>query len=203
MGEVFFARYWGQMLRRLARSKLLDECKQAELLVERDQYDLGQPVRLLLRASGKTIAEQGELELLLSAPGQASRRVTLRPSRASPGILQATLTDLAPGKYRATVSGAEQAQMFDPVEFSVVAPPDELADITMNQSGLEKLSSSTYGKFYTAQNAQAIVDALPKGQKVPLEVLPPREIWNQWWILAAITACLTTEWILRKRQAML
>ncbi len=203
VGEVFFARYWGQMLRRLARSKLLDEGEQAELLVERDQYDLGQPVRLLLRANGKTIAEQGELELLLSAPGQASRRVTLRPSRASPDLLQATLTNLAPGKYRATVASSEQAGVFDPVEFSVVAPPDELADITMNQSGLENLSSSTYGKFYTAQNAQAIVDDLPKGQKVPLEVLPPLEIWNQWWILAAITACLTTEWILRKRQAML
>jgi hypothetical protein len=203
VGDVFFARYWGQSLRHLARSKMLDESGAAEIVVERDQYDLGQPVRLTLRTGGHSIAEDGNVELLLTAPGQANRRVALTPSPAGPRELHATLSDLPPGDYRVTAAGAGLEAPPDAIEFSVVAPPGELADVTMNKLGLEQLAVATYGKFYTAQNASDLKGDLPTGDRVPLEVLPPVELWNQWWMLAAITACLTSEWILRKRRAML
>ena len=46
-------------------------------------------------------------------------------------------------------------------------------------------------------------DELPRGRRVPIENLPPFEIWNRWWLLAPFLACITAEWILRKRKGML
>ena len=85
----------------------------------------------------------------------------------------------------------------------MVAPPGELADITMDEPTLRLLAEKTYGKFYTLATADELAADLPAGERVPLETLPPVELWNQWWMLLAITGCLTTEWILRKRRAML
>ena len=36
-----------------------------------------------------------------------------------------------------------------------------------------------------------------------IENLPPYQIWNRWWLLAAFLTCITTEWIFRKRKGML
>ncbi|WP_442484742.1 hypothetical protein [Aeoliella sp. SH292] len=203
VGDVFFARYWGQSLRQLARGKMLDSDREAEIVVERDQYELGEPVRLGLRLDGKQLATlDRDLELLLTAPGQPNRRVALAPSRAS-GQLQAVVGDLAPGTYRVTVAGGGLENAPVAGEFTVLAPPGELADSTMNRAGLEELAQATYGKFYTSASASQLADDLPVGARVPLEVMPPVELWNRWWMLAAITTCLSAEWILRKRRAML
>lgn len=204
VGDVFFARYWGQALRQLARGKRLDERDAPQLTVEKQEYELGQPVRLEYRgAQGQGAGDVRAVEVLVTAPGQPNRRVSLEPSRLAPDRLEATLADLAPGRYRVTTSGGDQQQGPISSEFTVVAPPGELADPTMNQAGLRRLAEATYGKFYTADSAAQLAADLPAGQRVPLEVEPPVELWNQWWMLAAITACLSCEWILRKRRAML
>lgn len=204
VGDVFFARYWGQTLRQLARTKLLEGNEEAEILVDREQYDLGQPVRLGLRLDGKELATlDRQIELLLMTDGQPNRRVPLSASRISAGQLQATVSDLPPGHYRVSVAGGGLEKLPAAGEFTVLAPPGELADETMNQAGLQQLAEATYGKFYTAETASQLAGDLPVGDRVPLEVMPPIELWNRWWMLAAITACLSTEWILRKRRAML
>ena len=204
VGDVYFARYWGQTLRQLARSKALEQVGTMELVLDRPRYELGQPVRFRMRVEGQQAASlSGGLQVLLTAPNQPNRRVTLAPSAAMPEEWQAVLGDLPPGQYRATVADARLDTPPEAVEFQVVAPPGELADTTMNRTGLEQLAEQTYGKFYTSDTAGQLSDDLPQGQRVPLETLPPIELWNQWWMLAAITGCLTTEWILRKRRAML
>lgn len=202
VGDVFFARYWGQTLRQLARSKLLDDDNAAALLVEHDRYELGRPVRLALR-QGTRKPTGGPTELLLTAPGQPDRRVTLYPDQLVPGEWSTTLSDLPPGNYRVATGGGDLNGAPSAVEFRVVAPQGEWSDLTMNKPALEQLAKATFGKFYTAATADELAIDLPTGDRVPLEELPPLELWNQWWMLAAITACLTSEWILRKRRAML
>jgi len=211
VGDVFFARYWGQSIRRLARLKIGAGDQRPEILVEREQFDVGEPVRLQLRTGINNPLVVGDVpaELLLETPGEPRRRLALTPSRISPHLWQATASHLPPGKYRATLAGprlSEAHQAIDApeaIEFEVVAPPGEFADRTMNESGLRSLAEGTYGKFYAIGDAQNFASDLPQGDHVPMEILPPIELWNGWWMLLAITGCLTTEWILRKRRAML
>lgn len=205
VGDVFFARYWGQTLRFLARSKVLAGEQKPEILVEQDKYQLGEAVRVRLRlgsaATNKT--QQSGAELLLEADGQPRRRIELTESQLAAGMLQATIRNLPPDRYRLALGEPVLANAPNPIEFTVNSPPGEMADITMNAPALEELATATYGNFYTIDNVGKLADDLPKGEPVVLEGLPPYELWNKWWMLLAITACLTTEWILRKRRAML
>lgn len=203
VGDVYFARYWGQTLRHLARSKLSEGEGGAEIVLERGRYDLGEPVRLQLRLADSSQLAGAAAELRLVAEGQAERRLSLQPSRVAPSLLQATASGLSPGTYRVTLSDPQIGEPPAAVQFEVVAPPGELAQPTMNERQLRALASETYGKFYTLEEASRLAEELPLGQSRPLEVLPPFELWNRWWMLAAITGCLSLEWILRKRRGML
>lgn len=205
VGDVFFARYWGQTLRYLARAKVLAGEQQPEILVENSQYQSGEPIRVRLQLGGANAAaaSTAKAELLVESENQPRQRVELSPSQLSGGLLQGTLRNLAPGRYRLTVGEPVLQSPPPAVEFVVEPPPGEMADITMNEAGLRDLAEATYGKFYTLDQIGNLASDLPAGQQVPLEVLPPYELWNQWWMLLAITGCLSAEWILRKRRAML
>lgn len=204
VGDVFFARYWGQSLRQLARSKMLNDGTSPTIVVEQQLYELGKPVRVTLRGgSQQSFVGSDGPRLLLTAKDQPRRRIPLSANRFLPGQLQATIDNLAPGSYRLSGTSADFEKPPASVEFTVLAPPDELADATMNRAELERLAEGTYGKFYTASTANQLIADLPTAQREPLELLPPVELWNRWWMLAAITGCLSAEWILRKRRAML
>ena len=204
VGDVFFARYWGQTLRYLARSKIVAGEQQNELLVDQSAFELGQPVRLQLRlAPSYALPEGTTAELLLQAEGQPRRRLALFPSRLSPNLWQATASDLPPGKYRAILTDPRLSDSTEEIAFEVVAPPGELTATTMNEPELRSLAEETYGKFYASSDIERLTDDLPQGERLSVEALPPVELWNRWWMLLAITGCLTTEWILRKHRAML
>jgi hypothetical protein len=87
--------------------------------------------------------------------------------------------------------------------FKVVAPPGELARLEMDAATLAAAAEATGGKFYTIENADQLPADLPAGRRVPLDNLPPAPLWNRWWLLAAFVACITSEWILRRRRGML
>jgi hypothetical protein len=204
VGDAWFARYWGQSLRHLARSKVTSSGAGAEISIEREQYELGEPVRFQVRLSASPSATGGDTPQLVVEGGEGPpRRIPLVGSRLAPNILQATASDLPPGEYRVRLVEPMLPAPPDAVTVAVKAPPGELADVTMNAEALRSMASSTYGKFYTLENANELAADLPKGTPIVRRELPPVELWNKWWMLAAITGCLTLEWILRKRRAML
>jgi hypothetical protein len=204
VGDAWFARYWGQSLRHLARSKVSGDEDGAEIVIEKARFELGEPVRIQVRLhDAEALANAAAAELILEAEGQPPRRVPLAASHLAPHLLQAAANDLPPGSYRVRLGEPQLTPPPEAVEFEMKAPPGELADTTMNEDELRALAKATYGKFYTQEEAAALAQDLPKGSRAIRQVLPPFELWNQWWMLAAITSCLTLEWILRKRQAML
>ena len=73
----------------------------------------------------------------------------------------------------------------------------------MDRAALTAAAETTHGKFYTIADADRLLDELPTGRRVPIENLPPIPIWNRWWLLSLFLACITTEWVLRKRKGML
>ena len=87
--------------------------------------------------------------------------------------------------------------------FAVVAPPGELTRTEMDRAALTAAAETTHGKFYTIADADHLIEELPAGRRVPIENLPPIPIWNRWWLLSLFLACITTEWVLRKRKGML
>ena len=72
----------------------------------------------------------------------------------------------------------------------------------MDRAALEELAQTTRGKFYTIETASGLIGDLPTGQRVETGSLPPLAIWRSWQVLLLLLGLLVSEWILRKRCAL-
>jgi hypothetical protein len=202
-GDIYFARYWVQTIRFLARSKL-SAGRGVQLTTNRRQYTAGEPVELRARFLDMRLAPSGdEVVAIVEAPGQARRRVTLGRNLAANAVFSAALSDLPPGQYDVALAEPAIPGGSASVRFTVTIPPGEFANPIMDAAALTAAATTTRGKFYTIANTDSLLADLPKGRRVPIENLPPIPLWNRWWLLAAFVAFLTAEWVLRKRKGML
>jgi hypothetical protein len=202
-GDAFFARYWVQTVRFLARGKL-SQGRGAELSTDRREYRRGEVVQLRARFLDPRLAPTGDEAIVrIDAAGQDRRRATLRRNPSADGIFDGSLPDLPVGRYEVMLAEPALAGPTPATQFSVVVPPGEFARPEMDSAALAAAAAATHGKFFTIADADRLRDELPIGRRVPLENLPPIPIWNRWWLLTAFLSCLTLEWILRKRKGMM
>jgi hypothetical protein len=202
-GDAFFARYWVQTIRFLARGKL-HSGRGATLSADRREYRRGEVANLRLRFLDPRFAPAGdEATVLIDAAGQRRRRVTLQRNPSAAGVFEGSITGLSDGQYEAVLAEPQLPGTPPTTQYSVVAPPGELARVEMNSATLAAAAETTRGKFFTIADADRLLAALPAGRRVPLANLPSIPLWNRWWLLAAFLTCITSEWILRKRKGML
>jgi hypothetical protein len=202
-GDTYFARYWVQTIRFLARGKLASGGG-IELTADRREYRTGETVQLRVRyRDPRTAPNRDEITVHVESPGQPRRRIALHRNPSAPGVFDGSIDGLPEGQYGVTL--AEQPASGEPptTRFTVVAPPGELARLEMDAAALTYAAEVSRGKFYTFADAERLLSELPAGRRAPLASLPPIPLWNRWWLLAAFLTCITCEWILRKRKGML
>lgn len=202
-GDAYFARYWVQTIRFLARGKLTSG-RGAQLTTDRREYRRGETAELRVRFMDPRLAPAGdEVTALVDSAGQPRRRVTLRRNPVAAGVFEGSITELLEGRYEVLLTEPQVPGSPPTARFSVVAPPGEMARLEMDAAALTAAAETTHGKFYTLADADHLLAELPAGRRVPIENLPPISIWNRWWLLSAFLLAITTEWILRKRKGML
>jgi hypothetical protein len=202
-GDVYFARYWVQTVRFLARGKLTSG-RGAQLNADRREYSRGEDVQLRVRFLDRRLAPpDDEVTVLIESPGQTRRRVALRRNPAAEGVFTGTITELSQGEYQVVLANPQVPGTPPNAQFTVTAPPGEFARLEMDVSALTAAAEVTRGKFYRIADADRLLADLPAGRRVPVENLPPISIWNRWWLFAAFLTCITTEWILRKQKGMI
>ncbi|NUQ61696.1 MAG: VWA domain-containing protein [Pirellulales bacterium] len=200
VGDVFFARYWIQTIRYLARSKLTDADRSAALTLDRREYRHGESVSLRVRFADERMAPAADdgVTVVLEHEGHKTRRIKLQRSTISRGIFETRLENLAVGSYHAWVAIPTVQGQAPAADFTVVAPPGEFERIQPDTAELKRAAEATKGRFYTFATAKRLLKDLPEGRQVPIESLPPRPLWNRWPLLAAFLVLLIGEWILRK-----
>jgi hypothetical protein len=202
-GDVYYARYWVQTIRFLARGKLLSG-RGAALSADRREYRRGEVANLRLRFLDPRVAPPGdEAAVLIDSPGRRRRRVTLHRNPSAAGVFEGSITGLGDGQYDAVLAEPQLPGNPPTTQFSVVAPPGELARVELDSATLAAAAETTRGKYFTIADADRLLDELPAGRRVPLANLPPIPLWNRWWLLATFLTCITSEWVLRKRKGML
>lgn len=204
-GDEYFARYWIQTIRYLSRSKVLGQDRSAELSSDREEYQRGEPVLLRLKFldDRKAPAEDDGVSLMLERPGSPRRTITARRTADARGVFEATLTNLAEGRYRAWLAAPSLEGEPPAKEFRIVAPPGEQARLEMDAAELKSAAKLSAGKFYTFTTAGTLLDDLPPGRQVRIESLPPRPLWNSPLLAGVFVLLLVVEWLARKKAGML
>jgi hypothetical protein len=211
VGDVFFARYWVQTIRLLGRTRLLGQNRSASLTADRDEYRLGEPVRLRLRYIDERLAPADDdgVMVLLESRGRQQETVTMHRSATHRGIFEATLPQLGVGEHRVLLlapvlpSGDDPASTPPSDEFRVVAPPGESEKLQTDSAALRAAAAQTHGRFYHFPQTDSLADDLPQGRQVPIESLPPLPLWNRWELLCLFLFVITGEWTIRKVKGML
>lgn len=210
VGDLYFARYWVQMLRFLTRSRLAEDGRSPRLSTDRREYRQGDAVHI--RAAfpdGRSapLTDSG-VTIDLARPGRRTEKVQLRragqtDSAAQRNRFEAVLQDLAAGSYHARMIVPSVAGNVPAADFIVRPPEIEKINVPIDAADMRQAAALTNGKYYDIQDASRLPDDLPGGRQVPVENLPPFPLWNRWPVLLLFLVLLIAEWLLRKRGGMI
>jgi hypothetical protein len=196
--DRYFARYWGQAVRRLARGRAVRG--HGSLTSNRSKYAAGELVTLQARLRLSDQTPRDHLAIELDAANQQTREIQLTRRPALANLFETELRDLPPDHYTARVITGKGPPT---TEFTIEAPPTEMSRLDVNTAGLKELAQQTGGKFYTVQTVGELIDQLPPATPTVVERLPDQPLWNRPWLLAALCLLLGGEWLIRRRHGML
>jgi hypothetical protein len=197
--ELRFNQFWIQTVRYLARSRQ----GRVELRLDRQTpYLRGEPIKVTVRFpdDDKPPAAGTDVRVLVINKDLPEQR-TMKLARVdgSRATFEGTLTQTPEGRYefwlaRPVVKPQPRA------ETKVLAPPGEMQRLQMNQAEMMAAAQETQGRFYTLENAEQLIEALPEGPRVTSHAPgPPSLLWNYPLMLLIVLLFLGVEWIMRKR----
>jgi hypothetical protein len=198
-GDVYFARYWVQTIRYLARWKLKRGDRSVTLATDQSRYARGEPVRLWVRFAGGREAPGKEdgVTVTLEHQGHQTRQIPLHRSLAGGAVFETLLRDLGAGTYHAFLSVPTLPGEPPSYNFEVVAP-GEFDRTQMDVEAMQRAARQTKGQFYTLRTADRLLDELPEGYRAPVDAPDQWPLWNSGAMVSALLVLLVGEWVLRK-----
>ena len=200
--DVYYQRYWNQLIRWLARGKLSGTTS-AKLSFDRSEYRTGEMTGLALKFQGSVPLRDGEnTEVLLQLEGGQRQPITLQRQGNDGSLYRASIPNLTVGKYRAVLT--KPALQPPPAAEVVITPPlNELSRTRVDWKAMRSLAETTQGKFLPITQWAQIAEILPAGKTIRLQPLPIIPLWNHWLVLTVFTVLISTEWLLRRTARML
>ena len=203
--DRYFARYWGQVVRRLGRGRLAAGSSGVQLTADRSLYKPGETVELQARfrnPANAPAAEDGVVVRLQGKTGPA-KQLSLQRRIGRRGLFFAKVPELPPGEYEAQLVRPDLAGESEVARFEIHQPPPELARVVVNRAGLQDAAEVTGGRFYTIADATRLSEELPPPRAQTIDRQPTQPLWNSNLVIAMFVSVLATEWLLRRRVGML
>ena len=213
-----FATYWGRLVRRLGRGKLVAGTQGMRLTTDRQEYQLGAAVRVRAQFYDSAQAPaKGSLILQWESRDQPRRPLELARRADQRGLFEATLPALPAGVYqlhwlprppqadRPAESKAEPTPAMPApvsVKFTVHAPAGEMARLVVDRRALSAAARESHGKSYTPATVGQLPADLPPTLPVTLEHLPSQRLASQHTVIGLLIGLLVVEWILRRRNGL-
>lgn len=201
-GDQFHHRFWGQLARWAATTKLAAGNEFVQFGALRASYAVGEPVTLQARWSAGFIRQHPERisKIELRRGDVVVSEAELSPEPQRPLVSSVELGALTPGDYRArlTVEGVMPAPDSVDAEFTVTAPQgSETADVTADAVFLESLAQASGGRLFRLNELNELPKVFPAFAAV--SSLPKeRPLWDRWPMLILLIALLSGEWWLRR-----
>jgi len=203
--DRYFARYWGQVIRRLGRGRLAAGREGVKLTANRSLYEPGETVQLEVRFRNpaQAPAEADQVMVQVQAATGPSRQIVLQRRLGRRELFAANVDSLAPSEYEAFLVRPYLDGAPESIRFVIRQPPRELAEVVVNRQGLRQAAEISGGKFYTLATTSQLAAELPSPRQPAPSELPPRQLWNSHALIALFVIVLTAEWFLRRRYGML
>ncbi len=231
--ESPYKTFWGQLVRWLAGEDVRNRQHGAgvEGLLNKSLYQLGESVRVraLVRDEKGNATRYAQVNLSLTRSEDAGTEKAktpqifpLAPSATRTGMYDVTIPTPAKGHYKAVLTASKDGKELgkQELEFSVIAPAEEMLKIAANPKLMTSIASATNGFSYPLAQLPSLVDELirtdtttskAKQQVVPLDnwIRSAAALsghvpeWDKKYDLptqgALVILLLAGEWILRRK----
>lgn len=199
-----YDRFWVGALRFLTQGRLAGGRKRIELLTDKDEYTLGEPIRLRAHAWDRSYQPHEAAELVARAHvGKEELEVKLAKT-GQPGWFEATVLPPAAGVLEVAVPlpddepGARPETLTIPVNI----PDVEFQNPILDERLLAEIATATSGSVLKPAEVATLADRIPSLTEKLVVAGSPILLWDRWETIALITALLGLEWAIRKRSRM-
>jgi hypothetical protein len=205
VGARVYDRFWVGVLRFLVQGRLAGGRMRVELLTDKEEYALGEPVRLRAHAVDRSYAPLEVKELRAQARvGNELVEVTLLPAAQGRGWYEATLLPPAQGTLELSLGLPDDDPGARPATVSVAVrlPDVEFADPVLDELVLSGIAAETSGALVAPGDVALLAEKIPSLTETSRSARAPIALWDRWETIALIAALLALEWAVRKRSRM-
>ena len=200
--EDYYDRFWTKLIRNIGQGRTKRGTKRGTLILERDEYLLGQTVsvrvRLLNPEFKPLIQESVPMEVIDPRGRPLVPNLLLMHDRNRPGEYVASFRASLPGKYRFQLAVPNSKGQIVDGSLSVLLPRLEDESLSQNVKGLKELSRDTGGTYLAIGEAEKIPALLPDLGEEFLVDERLKTLWDQQWVFFLLAGFLATEWLTRK-----
>jgi hypothetical protein len=204
VGGVHFDRFWGQVIRHVAASRLRGETARFQLGADKLTYHPGDLAVITARILDEELRPSTEREwrVILQGPDKEGERrtITLRQDDPTqPGTFTASVEAGAFGSYVLFFEEKPEVR----ASLRVVVPEKERRDTRMNEEEARQIAKATGGSYYTLSDVHRLPDAIEQVRQELLQTTSQDPLWSRWWVVVLVVAIAGLEWGLRKLRRLL
>lgn len=213
-GEIYFERFWTQMVRMLARGRLAQDDARVSLTLSSRRVNFDEPVVVTAVIKDPMVMRSGagglkvEVSRADDPAGQVLDTLELqpRPSRSgndsegsdAEGVAyEATWRPRVAGRLNLRLAGTPMAGLDVSRVMEVVRPDDEMRQPAPDIARLNALAQDTGGHVLPLEDIRELATLAPnRARRTPDDIREP--LWNSALALTLVIVLLTIEWIGRK-----
>ncbi|MEZ6057330.1 MAG: hypothetical protein R3C01_11560 [Planctomycetaceae bacterium] len=207
VGDEYHHRFWAQLTEWSATFKAMDKNANVSLALEQPVLQSGDEAVIIARWNEDFLRKFPNLRAKVAISKQEDPEhlpvmfVELTPGETRRQLeFQGRAIGLRPGDYRIELM-AEDAVLGDsPIVGEFLIQEDassELSDISANVDLLRQIAEASHGELLMPDELRKLPERF---QSVSEKTILRNEasLWDSWYLLIAVFALLTTEWVLRK-----
>lgn len=212
--DTLYVRFWSQMIRWLAGREIDKDITALTVTTDAAVYDRGQRVTVRVNRNPAAMVpgqEGAATSLLVSVRTPDGRTAPLTPAQsADPNAWTATYFPDRGGRFEVDgrlvvpAAGGQRDVANQTAEFLVHGSSLELDDPSTNPAALAQLSHLTGGVYADIDDQDGLnrlVQSLPSEERVIYETRKAT-VWNNPALFVLFLACVTAEWIVRRRNQL-
>ena len=195
-------RFWTGMIREVGQGRRIRGRSRGLLLLDRNEATPGQTITIraqLFNARMQPLQREAVPVSIVDEQGRpVSVPTELRGDPQRPGQFLSTFRPARQGTWRITLPVPESSDVLqDTIE--VTLPNLEAKDSSQNSELLQKLTSTTGGKYLTLDNcAEQLPGLLPDKSEPVIVDEQLRTLWDRSWMMYLMVGLLALEWALRR-----
>lgn len=209
--DKLFTRFWTQVLRYLVEGKLLGGKSRCQIQTVKDQFQVGESVVVTVTALDEKFAPvvAPQLDLNLQAPSQVGepppspQGVQLTPVQGREGTYQARFIPERAGTWQLSLKLPGSSGVSSQRDLAVTESDLEMRNTPLNKAAMKQFAEASGGKYFDIDDAAKAAELIPDRSRTYVVRERPRMLWDNGYLLAALVALVSLEWILRKKAKLL